>query len=782
MKKRKFLFASLCCVAGLAMAACSNGAGKYEDDEPIDDPKDEVSCDTTYTMTLSGKKDAFNCDNPTLCSLELEADGTGTLAINLVAESAAATDKDGNVCPQGAVSGAEISVSSTSPVDLNSNGNNIKVVTSELIGLATVLIDSAEAEGVVVLTVNAGDDKKDKAGNNLVQNIMVTVPAKDKKMELGVTLAYAGDKDLNYADVFLFEGKKCADLLASPNESLTPNEILGLSKGANESKNNWDEEGINAMDPLVFSLDRNENTYAAVARAMHSGEAYSTYGCTDGLSADNANVKVVLQDAMSEEEIQEHLCEANRCDLVKKNTDENYAVCLANNCIEPDFPENGVYTGTYQLQSQFNALSLLPTSGSSNFSEMLAGDWIDWSLDLLAQPEKKVPDIVINQLLPLVLEADWLTAFLEKIGVGDSILALLSPEMIKVFLESFGVTKIIEDSLAQLLGQLEWWDTASSVVTIVDEIATNFTLAGSFMINEGLDDNDNLKNNIHSYDKMLYNTGKFDCYFGKLAGTDVDGNNICSVDLTTLDSSIGSVYGPFEAYVDDCNDDNICGSITIRSHSLQLAYGKLIYGVIMQFLPQLLESLGAGSSTDIHSIGSLIEYYAGYGLVKAWNSSASSWNEEHAADIEAGTVTARALLDEATVTSCNAIATAGANFVSSWISTTSFGELASKFIQPALLTPLCTNGIAKLDALIDSKLGNITTGTDAITFKTSGPCALNFAAKDASGDRVLESFGMTDYVWGQKTDDRCKWQMSIQTKEGKSLNVDGKFFATRKND
>lgn len=779
MTKKKLWLASLCCVAGLTFASCTNESGKY-DGEDDDQNQTNTECETTYKMTLSG---AATCSDAGICRMTYEADGMNSIMIALSATSKESVDSKGNACPNGPAKGVEVSISAEEAISINDSSNNEKITTNDSFGTAVFTIAPGEAENSAVITVST-----DEAHGHLAQTIFLTIPnkvdPKPQTVDLSIKLAYSGDQALTSSDVLLFKGKTCAEILASDNDPLTRGEVLALQKSADDSKADYSGVVNGATYSFNFGVEELEGvTYAVVGRGA-LGSAYSAYGCTDGLSAEKASVNVVLKDAMSTEDEHELLCESKDCSLVTKNTDENYLFCFSNGCIDEIIPVNGVYSGTYALQSQFNALSLLPHSGSSEFSQMLAGDWIQWSLDLLAHPEQKVPDIVFAQLLPLVIGGDWLKALLEKFGVSESMMAFLSPEMINSLLESFGVKKIIEDSLRQLLGQLTWWDTASSVITLVDDIATNFTLSGRILINEEPNDSDILASNIHSYDSMLYNTGKFNCYFGELVGTNQNGDNICRVKLSVLDESVGSVYGSFKAELNECDDDGICKSASIMSHSLQLAYGKLIYGVLMQFLPQLLEGLGAGSAADIHSIGTLIEYYAGFGLVKAWNSHVTSWNEEHAAEIESGDVKPLVLIDEATTTSCNAIATAATKFVGSWLASTSFGDLVDKFLQPALLTPLCTNGFAKLDALIDSKLGNITAGTDAVQFMTPNeePCTINFAAKDASGNRILESFGMNDYVWGQATDNRCKWIMSIKTSEDKTLKVDGKFFAPRKND
>ena len=779
MKQKKLVFASLFCIVGLTLASCANETGKSQYEE---EPNEQKDCVSTYHLTLSGtEQNAFTCDADGNCDMTLNANASyNVIAIALTVSSENPTDSNGNACPSGGVAGAEITLSSEKPIILNDDGNNTKVETSEL-GLATVTVAAGDAENVATLKITT-----DAAHGSLSNRVFVTIPPSSviepEKMDLQVKIAYAGEQALSSSDVLLFEDKTCAEILNSPNDPLTRDEIFALQKDATDSK--ADYQDVNGA-VMTFRYDKNEHIYAAVGRGLLAS-AYTAYGCTDGLSASKNSVTVTLKDAMTPGEENEKICESKRCDLVTANTDENYAFCLANNCIDPIVTVNGVYTGTYFLQSQFSALSLLPHSNSNDFSQMLAGDWIQWSLDLLAHPESKVPDIVADQLIPLILNADWLKGLLEKFGVSESILAFLSPEMISSLLESFGIKKIIEDSLSQLLGQLGWWDTASSVITIVDEIATNLTLSGSFMINEEPNNDDELLNNIHSYSHLLYNTGKFDCYFGASVGTDVNGNNICSVSLSTLDSTMGSVYGAFKGELSGCDSNGICSEVVIFDHSLKLAYGKLIYGVIMQFLPQLLEQVGLGSSADIHSIGSLIEYYAGFGLVKAWNAHATKWNDEHAAEIAEGTSKALEILDESTVTSCNAVATSATNFVGSWLAGTGFGELVSKFLQPALITPLCKNGIAKLDDLIDSKLSNVTAGTDAIKFSTPNgkPCVLNFGAQDAAtGNRVLESFGMTEYIWGQKTDNRCEWQMSIKgSEDGKTLKVEGKFFAPRSND
>ena len=790
MTKKKLWFASLCCVAGLSFAACSNESGKYTEEEE-NNQNQNAECETSYKMTLSG---AVNCNDSGICKMTYEDGGMNSIMIALSATSKESVDSNGNACPNGPAKNVKVSISSDEAISINDDGNNTSMETNDSFGTAVFTVAPGEAENSAVITIST-----DKDHGSLSQSIFVTIPTqvepKPQTVDLSIKLAYSGNQALTSSDVLLFKDKTCAEILASSNDPLTRGEVLGLQKTASNSKADYSSEVNGASFSFSYGVEEMEGvTFAVVGRGAE-GSAFVAYGCTDGLSADKTSVNVVLKDAMSSQDEHDLLCESKDCSLVTKNTDENYLFCFTNGCIDEIPTVNGVYTGIYRLQSQFNALSLLPHSGTNDFTTMLAGDWIQWSLDLLAHPEQKVPAIVFDQLLPLILNAPWLTELLNKLGVGDGILAFLSPDMINSLLDSFGVKKIIVDSLNQLLSQLTWWDTASSVITLVNEITTNFTLSGYLLINAEPNDSDMLVSNIHSYDSLLYNTGKFDCYFGDSYGKDNNQDNICRVKLSTLDQSfgeshseyVGSVYGSFKAELNDCDDDGICKSASIYSHSLQLAYGKLIYGVLMQFLPQLLESLGAGSAKEIHSIGTLIEYYAGFGLVKAWNSHATSWNEDHAAEIESGESKPLALIDETTTTSCNAIATAATKFVGSWVASSlpSFAGVAETFLQPALLTPLCSNGIAKLDALIDSKLSNITAGTDAVQFMTPNdkPCKINFGALEANGDRVLESFGMTDYTWGQTTDNRCDWIMSIKTAdENKTLKVEGKFFAPRVNE
>jgi len=484
-------------------------------------------------------------------------------------------------------------------------------------------------------------------------------------------------------------------------------------------------------------------------------------------------------------------CESLKCPSELTSVEENtkYSKCVSQGCVDPFVPA-GKYTGTYDLMSQFNALSLLPHANVADgktpqFTEMLVGDWIEWSLDLLKDPATAIPAILVDQVLPLILNAEWLSSMLAKLGLPDYILAMITPEFVSNILTSMNLTQLVTDYINEFLNQYSWWSPASSGIKILDEVATNFTMAGYINVTEAPDETTHATGltNYHSYDKLLYNVAGFEkCYVGDEYGRDKADGLICGIPLGKIDKSIGTIRGTFSSQYDNCNGDS-CTTVDINEHNVSFAYGKIVYSTIIYMLPMIVGE----NIKDVKSLGGLIEYYAGYLLVKAWNSvvekaneAAIAYNTENAEAIAAGELASKTIrtdtIDETKVTKCTAVGTAGANFINYLVSEklgwSGAETILKTWVNASTLSPLCSLGVSKLDALIDEQIAKLEASSDAIAFETAESCNLKL---NASKDIV--SYGPESFTWGQKTDDRCKWNLKIS-----GSTISGKFNAVRNDD
>lgn len=720
--KKTWLLALLVGFSALSVS-CTDDAGKSSSDDDITLPGVE---DVTYALT---------CTNPSDCKLSLNQKESGIVFMQL--------NKTVDAGAPEAATGVNVSVAKEGSLfSLQGQTENSVVLVSDTTGMVALLITAGEQVGTDTLTYESGSETVKFPP----VTVEVTVkeaqpdpdpdPDPDDKTTIDVTysgtLTYGGEAAFDSGEVFLVEGKKCAEIAPT---GLSASEIAKISASKLVASTDIDVLE-SAYDIEATELKNNAPTYAAVARVKSDG-AFKAYGCIDDVTRDRNEFTIGLEDAFND------------------------------SSIDPGEETTLRYDGTYRLRSQFNALSLLPHAPKAEgqtvvlFKDMLAGDWIEFALDFLSNPEKEITSIISEQLLPLLLQGDWLKKLLTSAGLN-----MLTPELIQYCFESFGVNKIIEDLLKELTGQLSWWDTATSAVSMVNDLATNFTLDGSFVINSpSLDENEKISGIGHSYDSLLYNNAAFDkCYIGSDSGEKTkDGKQICAIPLSQLNTS-ASVRGTFTATFSgeytlaDVKDGKDAADVS--PHALQLAYGKLIYEVLMQTVPLFIKPENGAPAPE--SLGRVLEYYIGYGLTTLWNK-----DEAHADN-------------QITSSYCAAIG----DYVLKLLEEkgASIYEVVNDF-GAASITLACDQGVKALDKLINTQLEKLTVSNDKISF-SSNDCKVFYTERSASATSTvweLSSFGQAQQ-WGDDTDNRCKWNVSVTTNEGESAKqktIEGKYWAER---
>lgn len=719
--KKTWLLALLVGFSALSVS-CSDDAG----DESNRGEQDQNQGNATYALT---------CVNPD-CKMSLEQGKTGIVIMKL----AMTVGTDAPV----AVSGANISVAKTdSLVKLQAQDSTSVELVSDTSGMVTLLVTAdAEKEGVEALTfASKNDGISFEPVKFEVTVVKATVaepdnpnPGGDKPGEDGKKttidvdykgkLTYAGEIEaFSNGEVFLLEGKTCAQVAPSGMSATEIGNIKASELSAKADSNVLTHEyGIK-----VTEIEEDIKTYAAVAR-VKTNDVFAAYGCTDGVMRDNVEFTVALEDAFND--------------------------------VTPDpDPETTVrYDGNYRLRSQFNALTLLPHAAKVDgkpvlFKDMLAGDWIEFALNFLSNPEKEITSIISDQLVPLLLQGDWLKKLLTQLGLGG-VADTITPELLQSLIKTFGINTIIENLLKELTGQLPWWGTATDAVEMVKDLATNFTLDGEFVINTpALDEKGMIAGIGHSYDALLYNNAAFDkCYVGSDSNEKTaDGKTICRIPLSSLDTN-SSVRGTFTASF-PAADGALPTKSDIAPHTLQLAYGKLIYATLLQTIPMFIKPEDGAEVPK--TLGRVLEYYIGYGLKTLWNK-----DEAHKDNLVTksycGGISeyAMKLLEEKAQSVQKVIAGLG-------------GEV--------LLAGLCDQGVKALDKLINTQLDKLTVSNEKVSF-TSNDCIITYTPSQSTPTvSALTSFGQKQ-VWGATTDNRCKWSVSVA--EGKT--VEGKFWAERK--
>ena len=546
-------------------------------------------------------------------------------------------------------------------------------------------------------------------------------PVDEKKdYDYTVEMTYGGSADLSMVEALVFVGKTCDEL----NSELTL-EKVGDLKGDAEKNASLLKKKVEDIS-LKFTFEETDAVdYAVVGRAVE-GKEYVAAGCIDGMNRDNSDVIVVLTDLYEPPELD--------------------------------------YSGKFALTSQFNALSLLPhadVEGTVLFKDMLLGDWIQFALNFLSNPEEGIVNVIKEQVLPLLLNTDFIRNLIEKyLGIT---LTEESTEGLIDIIDKLGLTKLIEDNLSALTGQLDWWSTATGAVEIVNNLATNFTLYGNFTSdNNKLNDQNILEGIQHNYSSLLYHNGNFtDCKLGKAFSKDAKGKTICEVSISTLDKS-HSVSGSFDATFSEITD--AAGLVQIHEHSLQLAYGKIIYAALVQILPKFI----ANMPNDTDSLGKIVAYFIGDLLVNL--------NNKKANDGEEGYTTIEGAVG------CDAIGKSLANLLKNVPAIGNYIDL----VGAATITSLCNTGIGALDGLIDTQLGKLSVSSEAVTFSSEN-CNVRYVTDDHDNPSNIAYFGVDEHKWGSKVTEKdlCKWKVSITTKStdgdgnetSKVSVIDGKFWA-----
>lgn len=721
--KKTWLLALLVGFSALSVS-CSDDAG----DESNRGEQDQPQGNATYALT---------CVNPD-CKMSLEQGKTGIVIMKL----AMTVGTDAPV----AVSGANISVAKTdSLVKLQAQDSTSVELVSDTSGMVTLLVTAdAEKEGVEALTFAS---KNDGISFDPVKFEVTVVKAtvaepdnpnpggdnpgqegekKTVDVEYKGKLTYAGEiEEFSNGEVFLLEGKTCAQVAPS---GMSATEIGNIK--ASELSAKADSDVLNHEYGIkVTEIEEDIKTYAAVAR-VKTNDVFAAYGCTDGVMRDNVEFTVALEDAFN--------------DVTPPTPD----------------PETTVrYDGNYRLRSQFNALTLLPHANKVDgkpvlFKDMLAGDWIEFALNFLSNPEKEITSIISDQLVPLLLQGDWLKKLLTQLGLGG-VADTITPELLKRLIKTFGINTIIENLLKELTGQLPWWGTATDAVEMVKDLATNFTLDGQFVINTAdLDENGKIAGIGHSYDALLYNNAAFDkCYVGSDSNEKTaDGKTICRIPLASLDTN-SSVRGTFTASFDaPAATGAEPPKSNIASHTLQLAYGKLIYATLLQTIPMFIKPEDGAEVPK--TLGRVLEYYIGYGLKTLWNK-----DEAHKDNL-------------VTKSYCGGISEYAMKLLEE--KAQSIHKIIAGVGGEVMLAAFCSQGVTALDKLIDTQLDKLTVSNEKVSF-TSQDCIITYTPSQSTPTvSALTSFGQKQ-VWGATTDNRCTWRVSVA--EGKT--IEGKFWAER---
>ena len=733
MKNKKWLLSA---VLGATLVAfgCSDDSGKKSNGE--DEPTNNEPV-MTYSLT---------CAAPSDCNLTLNPDQTGAIQSGQVRIQLSGKSDEADAITE-LIKDAPVNVTVSGTGFTIQNGSTTATLNTDFIGQAVVNVtpDAAGGNGTITFTTS-----EEFGSKTVTFNVTVNAPTQEeppiveppKDHAYNIQLSYNGEKDIKYGEVLLFANGSCDEIVKN---EMTSDEVADLG-GEDDS---MQKRVVKSVSDVSFDFTRpaSDNTvYAVFARGTNSGVGVA-FGCTDGLGPDNENITVSLKDS---------------------------TVSVVIDPDDPDKPDIPVpedtdlfYGGTYALTSQFNALSLLPhapknASGTVTFQNMLLGDWIEFALNVLSNPAKAVPNILTQQLLPLLIDAEWFRKLVASVA-GDAIASMLTPELVDSLLESLGGKTIIENFLNQFTSQLTWWDTATGSIELVNQLVTNFTLRGAFDVPSVLpDQNGNIDNIRHRYLRILYHNGNFDkCYVGQKFGETADRSSIiCSIRISDIgdnESSAGSVSGSFTGKFKNIDTDALTGTIDIPIHSLNLSYGRLIYGVIMEFLPMITKM---DAATAPKTLGKLVAHYIGMGLV-------AFWNKQNAENPDAQLAT--------TLTGCAAVGEVAHAFIVQKLgSNETFGTLLGMFANGATLGSLCETGVAKLDEFIDSQLDKLSVSGEAVSFESNN-CNLYFGKKKQTV--VLTNFGVPR-VWGSTVEDkRCNWHVSIATSDNSSSIIDGKFAA-----
>lgn len=699
--------------AAVMMSACADDA---RDNQEEQQPEPEV---LTYSLT---------CASSVNCKLELETNQKGSVTVQLSSKNAA-----GQI---NLVGGKTIHVQSMSSLfTLNDGSASSFDLLTDALGQTSIIISSLETAGTGQIFFSTDADLIQEP---LIFTVVVKAPEIEPVVEpqdynYNVKMTYEGIQTLTKAEALVYPGRSCSQIIKT---GMTDNEV----KAIKDYTSNKEQVIDTTLEDLSLGFTFTETdpvAYAVVGRAVNADGKYAAYGCTDNMNRFSSDVLIELEDAQLSDP------PVVRPPIIPPTPDD------------PDDPPTYTtdYSGKFELVSSFNALTLLPHAdladgGVVMFKDMQAGDWIEFALKLLSDPEGTVPDILTQQLIPLLTSAEWFRNLIAKFA-GEAVAAMLTPEFVDTLLETFGVKKIITDTLTNVTSEISWWNDAKGGISIARELATNFTLHGNFNNKTAEVDENNMIAGIgHTYTSLLYHNGTFKkCLIGHEYGEDAKGDKICEISLATLDKEAGSVSGAFTAEFSEIADNT--GTVTIKKHNLGLQYGKLIYASIMQILPTIVT---ASDGKPFETIGSILEYYIGEGLVTLWNKKAADEADK--------------IVDKHR---CNAIGAASSKLIgSAW-------PAGALLLNESMLSMVCTMGIQAFDKMIDNTLQNASYTSDKVAF-ASNECPITFV--QANNVNKISYFGQEDYVWNGKTDKRCIWNVSIQGKEGKTPKViQGKFAA-----
>lgn len=691
----------------LTFSACSDDKGDDIDDIIVED-------DATYTLS---------CNGDAICDLKLDAGKSANVILQLSKK-----DKDGKIFLVGD-SALKFHTDSALFKMQSAEAKDLDIKTSEL-GQVNLQVTAGDVKGSGIITVTADEALKTNAVEVkvIIEKNEDEVIVDDLVGKITVKYDYAGAYSIASADAIIFAGKTCSEVAPS---GLNATQVAGISAqvGGLMSDLKAIESGQKLSD-IAVTIDtkvQKDTVFAVVGRGTLDGK-YQAYGCVNNIAYDGT-ANILLNDVFS---------------VVVVDPD-------------PD-PTKENYAGKYQLVSSFDALSILPradVTGTPQFTEMLLGDWISWTLNFLSDPEKALPEILTKQILPLLLNADWFRDIVAKILPGFE--SILTPEVVDNLLETLGVKQLLTDLLSQVTDEITWWNSATSTIEVINEITQNFTLVGNFENKTPhLNDNNAIAGIGHSYDSLWYHNGGFEkCLIGKevLGIKDKSGKLICAIPLKNINDNTGStINGAFSMTVLKTGDGD---NANIAPHTLEMAYGKLIYGVIMEFLPLIT---GLDSASAPKTISGVMVYYIGQGLVGSWNKQDGLADEDKI---------------DATLHSCAGVGTALSKYLKLWLKDKPIADLFGTFANPATLSALCETGVKSLDALIDKQIGKLSVSSDNVSFKSDNcPLYYNTAPKH------LAAFGQAQINWKDANDGRCIWNMSVTVKE-KTQNVKGKFSAVR---
>ncbi len=432
-----------------------------------------------------------------------------------------------------------------------------------------------------------------------------------------------------------------------------------------------------------------------------------------------------------------------------------------------------IYEGQYNLVTTMNAMKLLPRvdKGSDEvvipFDNMLAGDWVDFALRFLNDPSAGLSEVLIQQFLPKLLDANFTKELLLNMGLNEAI-----AEEFPNILSTFGFLDILADLFVQISANLGDVGDTQSVSLIVKDYAEQLALSGFFdVMDTQLDTTGSLNNVVHKYDSTLVNVGSFDTSIctsevGTTYGKTADGSGtICKIRTSSL--ALGSaLQSNIKIAVDKPNK-----TASFLAHQMTIPYGRLIMNVLMKILPQMANIEDESHHTP-ETFAQVVEFFMGKGAAGYYNKSE---------DIKA-------------------LESAGTDnpYIPEYISETggcsTFGLVLNKSLKlpPAFTTifwsAVCKKIIEMMDEDMNHSFDSLASYHNIVQF-SSDSCELTYNSTETR----LVSFGGVENEsgwWGANPDKRCTWNIKVGGSDDCTVNAhdiesnctEGKFFATRPND